>query len=222
MRIEETTLATGKETYKLLADEGKVLMRKSDGQIFGDTLVLGYTWYLAGVKLLDEDGNPSPHWEIPDDYTEVDKPEEPDEDEIQEPEEVEEPEVIEDLTELERIRREKLKALSKYNDSPNVNEFFVNGKAMWFTLEERLGMSHAAEQHKKLGHETMTYVYDGEDITLPIATWEYLLAVVELYAQDCYNVTARHMAAIKKLDKSSEIFDYDYTVGYPEKLQLTF
>lgn len=52
----------------LIADEGKVLRRISDGMIAGDRIVLGYTHYLGGQKL-DE-----PLWELPEHYEEIDAP----------------------------------------------------------------------------------------------------------------------------------------------------
>ena len=51
------------------ADEGKLLVRKSDGWIAGEQLSLGYNYYEAGVALS------SPRLETPDDYEEIDKPE---------------------------------------------------------------------------------------------------------------------------------------------------
>lgn len=35
----------------ILADEGKVLRRISDGQLFGNEIYLGYTYYLSGEEL---------------------------------------------------------------------------------------------------------------------------------------------------------------------------
>jgi len=56
------------ESYKLTADEGKVLQRKSDGQQFGREITLGKTWYIGGERLAE------PHFEVPEDYEEVDEP----------------------------------------------------------------------------------------------------------------------------------------------------
>ncbi|MBQ2703194.1 MAG: hypothetical protein IJF63_04980 [Alistipes sp.] len=47
--------------------EGKVWRRKSDGMMTEESL-LGYTYYLGGVKL-DE-----PHWETAEDYELIDAP----------------------------------------------------------------------------------------------------------------------------------------------------
>ena len=63
MIIEQETRTTIK------ADEGKLLVRKSDGQIVGDTIHLGYDYYDAGVALSN------PRLMKPEDYEEIDIPE---------------------------------------------------------------------------------------------------------------------------------------------------
>ncbi|MGM9740047.1 MAG: carbohydrate-binding protein, partial [Candidatus Cryptobacteroides sp.] len=56
-------------TTVLKADEGKVLRRKSSGAIYGETVHLGYNYYDAGVGLSEA------HLDTPDDFEEIDKPE---------------------------------------------------------------------------------------------------------------------------------------------------
>lgn len=58
------------DSSHIIAEEGKVFKRKSDGLIFGDEILLGYTYYINGEKL-DE-----PHLEVPEDFEEIDTPEE--------------------------------------------------------------------------------------------------------------------------------------------------
>lgn len=55
---------------RLIADHGKVLQRISDGQIFGEEIHLGYTYYLGGELL------PEPLLELPEHFTEIDAPQE--------------------------------------------------------------------------------------------------------------------------------------------------
>lgn len=49
------------------ASEGKVLRRISDGFIFGNEIVLGYTYYLNGEKLEE------PLLELPEHFEEIDE-----------------------------------------------------------------------------------------------------------------------------------------------------
>lgn len=52
----------------MVADEGKVFIRKSDGYIMGDTITLGYDYYSSGLPLL------APHATSVEDYEEIDAP----------------------------------------------------------------------------------------------------------------------------------------------------
>ena len=54
----------------IIADEGKIFQRKSDGFIYGKEIYLGYTYYIGGKKL-DE-----PHLEVVEDFEEIDAPKE--------------------------------------------------------------------------------------------------------------------------------------------------
>ena len=45
-----------------------------------------------------------------------------------------------------------------------------------------------------------------------------MLYALEVYASECYDVTARHEANIAELDNIEMVDAYDYTVGYPQKL----
>lgn len=63
MKIEQITFT------KIIAEEGKILKRKNDGHYYGTEVTLGYNYYEAGVALSQ------PKLETPDDYEEVDKPE---------------------------------------------------------------------------------------------------------------------------------------------------
>lgn len=50
----------------IIADEGKKIVRKSDGLNYGKEVYLGYTYYIGGQKLNE------PHLEVVDDMIEVD------------------------------------------------------------------------------------------------------------------------------------------------------
>ena len=61
MKIENITSTV------LIADEGKVLRRKSSGAIYGRKLHLGYNYFDTGIGLSE------PHLDTPDDFEEVDE-----------------------------------------------------------------------------------------------------------------------------------------------------
>ena len=56
---------------RIIADEGKVFRRKVSGEIFGSEIYLGFSHYIGGVK------QTPPHKDAPEDFEEIDAPEEP-------------------------------------------------------------------------------------------------------------------------------------------------
>ena len=52
----------------ITADEGKVFRRIVNGQVYGKTISLGYTYYIGGVKLSE------PHLDAPEDFEQIDEP----------------------------------------------------------------------------------------------------------------------------------------------------
>lgn len=62
-----------KNGNKITAAEGKVFRRKASGEIFGNEIYLGVSYYIGGV-LQDP-----PHKDVPEDFEEIDAPEETEE-----------------------------------------------------------------------------------------------------------------------------------------------
>lgn len=209
MEISEYIMPNGKQTYKVKPDESKVLQRVADGQDFSGELILGYTWYIGGVKL------ETPHWETPDDYIEVDAPEEESEEEII-PEEDEDVEPIVDP--LEQVRANKIKALDAYDNSIKVNGFYVGESLTWIDRETRNTYKASIEAAELLGETSIIVPILGMILNIPIDKGKIALAKIQRYADACAIVTATHKMAISGLNSEEEIMGYDFTLGYPEKL----
>lgn len=47
-----------------------------------------------------------------------------------------------------------------------------------------------------------------------------MLAALEVYAAEALNTTERHKNAVMDMDNIQDVTDYDYTTGYPEKLEF--
>ena len=58
-------------------------------------------------------------------------------------------------------------------------------------------------------------------LTLDIQTAKMALAQIQIYANQCYNVTEQHKAAVNALTDIEDVEAFDVTVGYPEKLTFT-
>ena len=59
----------------MIADEGKAFRRIVSGEIFGNEIYLGYSYYIGGI-LQDP-----PHLDVPEDFEEIDDPNPPEPDE---------------------------------------------------------------------------------------------------------------------------------------------
>ena len=121
---------------------------------------------------------------------------------------------------LARAKASKIAELEAYDASEDVNSFSVNGKTMWLDAQTRQQLRISLDAMQQAGRENVTKWFDGEQYTYPIDVWYYMLSQVEVYAADALNVTESHKAAINALDDIEDVEAYDYTVGYPIKLQF--
>lgn len=121
---------------------------------------------------------------------------------------------------LDDLRADRLRALDDYDQSPAVNSFTLGGQMMWLDKATRVGLANSISIEAEAGR-TETRLWFGDTLfTLPIATARQALALLELYALDCYNVTAAHRAAILALDTPEAVEAYDFTTDYPPHLNL--
>ena len=121
---------------------------------------------------------------------------------------------------LARAKASKIAELEAYDASDAVNSFEVNDKTMWLDAQTRQQLRISLDAMQAIGRETVTKWFDGEQYTYPTSLWYQMLAAVEVYASDALNVTESHKAAINALTAIQEVEGYDYTTGYPEKLEF--
>lgn len=121
---------------------------------------------------------------------------------------------------IEAVKTMVLQEITAYDTSEAVNSFTLQGKQMWLPKETRVGLVNSITIEKAAGKETTVLWFDGEKYELPVDTALQMLSALELYALECYNVTAAHKAAVSTLDNVEEIIAFDITEGYPEKLNF--
>ncbi len=107
-----------------------------------------------------------------------------------------------------------------YDSSSSVNLFFLNGEGMWLDKATRVGLTNSIQVEKNFGRKITTLWYNYGQFQLPVDTALGLLAQLEIYALDCYNVTAKHLADIETLEDLETLKGYDITAGYPQQLNL--
>ena len=121
---------------------------------------------------------------------------------------------------LDVIKEEAIEQITEYDQSEDVNSFILQGKQMWLPKETRVGLVNSITIEKNAGKKTTILWFDGERYELPVDTALQMLSALELYALECYNVTAAHKAAVNALEGVEDVVAYDYTQGYPEKLNF--
>lgn len=109
-----------------------------------------------------------------------------------------------------------LKQSLLYDQSDNVNSFIYKGNKYWLDKQQRSCMRTVAES----GLDVIEIVMGENVLTLPAEFVKQFILQLEAYAYQCYVNTAKHQNAIKALQTTDEIFNYDYTTNYPEKIVL--
>ena len=125
-----------------------------------------------------------------------------------------EDEVIAELKEM------KYNEITKYDKSSNVNVFSLNGVDVWLDRDTRVSLMNSTTIAKNMGQENTTLWLGTVKITVKCDQAIQLLSALEMYALSCFNKTAEHKKNVEALSTINEIVSYDYTVGYPEKLNL--
>lgn len=123
-------------------------------------------------------------------------------------------------SELEKTRNLKLKGLEEFDTSDKVNSFTINNNEVWLDKSTRVGLVNSISIEKESGKEQTTIWFNNISITTSCDIALNILKEVELYAAECFNTTANHKLAIQELSTVDEINNYNYTTGYPAKLQF--
>ena len=121
---------------------------------------------------------------------------------------------------LEQVRANKLAELEAYDSSDSVNSFTLNGNPMWLDYGTRQKLRTSIEAYQAQGIENVTKWFDGVQFTFPTTIWLQMLNALEVYASEALNVTESHRAAINALTSIDDIDEYDFTTGYPKKIEL--
>lgn len=122
---------------------------------------------------------------------------------------------------LSVAKQEVLKELTAHDASAVVNSFSVNSTTAWFDKATRVGLMNSTTIAKNLGHKTTTLWLGDAKLDLDCDMAIELLSKIEMYALECYNRTAAHRQAIEELTDIADVLQYDFKVGYPNKLEIT-
>lgn len=121
---------------------------------------------------------------------------------------------------LEKAKKEKLEAILDYDTSSDVNGFMLNGNKVWLDKGTRVGLMNSIQITRDMGQDTTTMWFDGYKLEVRCDMAIMLLSSLEMYALECFNVTAAHKKAVSELTTIEEVEAYDYKTGYPKQLDI--
>lgn len=114
-----------------------------------------------------------------------------------------------------------LAEIEKHDTSSAVNGFILNGKRVWLDKATRVGLMNSTTIAKAMGQPTTTLWLGDVKLVVECDKAIQLLSALEMYALECFNVTAAHKKAVAEMGTVDEVLVYDYTAGYPEVLEMS-
>ena len=114
-----------------------------------------------------------------------------------------------------------LAEIEKLDTSSAVNCFMLNGQRVWLDKATRVGLMNSTSIAKVMGQPTTTLWLGDAKLVVECDKAIQLLSALEMYALECFNVTAVHKKAVAELNTVESVLAYDYTAGYPKILEMS-
>ena len=127
------------------------------------------------------------------------------------------------MSEIEAIKFLKImisRLIIEYDNSGNVNLFYINNIPVWLDKETRVGLALRFESEMDLGLTDTTLWFNGMQFPVKISEAIHILKAIEVYASRCYDNTQRHLSEVQKLGTIRELVNYNFMSNYPEKLKF--
>ena len=126
-----------------------------------------------------------------------------------------------DALKLKQAKVDKIAEIAAYDTSSSVNGFVLNGLLVWLDKATRVGLMNSTTIAKASGQETTTLWLGGLKLVVDCDKAIQLLSALEMYALECFNVTAAHKQTVIHLTTIEEVEAYDYKSGYPKMLEMS-
>lgn len=122
---------------------------------------------------------------------------------------------------IKEIKELLLSLQAEYDNSAEVNSFYLNDKRVWLDKATRVGLFNIFNLEKSNGIDVTTIWFNTMSIKINIDKALTLLTAVEIYAKKCFDNTQKHYIEIKQLESIEDCLQYDITTGYPDILNIT-
>jgi len=124
------------------------------------------------------------------------------------------------VSDLDAAKQHVLSEIEAYDTSSAVNGFKLNGQTVWLDKATRVGLMNSTNIAKSMGKESTDLWLGNVKIEVGCDKAIQLLSALEMYALECFNVTAAHKKEIEELATIDEVDAYDITMGYPAQLEM--
>ena len=125
-----------------------------------------------------------------------------------------------DALKLKQAKVEKIAEITAYDTSDKVNGFVLNGLLVWLDKATRVGLMNSTTIAKAAGQQTTTLWLGDVKLEVDCDKAIQLLSALEMYALECFNVTAAHKKAVSELKTIKEVEAFDVTSDYPQQLVM--
>ena len=119
------------------------------------------------------------------------------------------------------MKKAMLAYIEKYDASSSVNSFLLNGMGVWLDKATRVGLMNSTTIAKSMGQQKTKLWLGSYQLEVDCDKAIQLLSALEMYALECFNVTAAHKKAVSELDNIEVVLTYDYKSGYPKMLEMS-
>ena len=121
---------------------------------------------------------------------------------------------------LKQAKEQMIAEIRAYDKSYKVNSFAVSGEKLWIAKETRVGLKLRFDAEKLSGKTETALWGNNHSYPLLIDQAILMLHMLELYASQCYDVTAHHIVAVSAMTTAEEVINYDFKTGYPARLEF--
>lgn len=122
---------------------------------------------------------------------------------------------------LTLAKKAKIAEITAYDKSDKVNGFVLNGMMVWLDKDTRVGLMNSTTIAKAAGNNTTTLWLGYVKLVVDCDEAIRLLSALEMYALECFNVTAAQKKAVSELTSIEDVESYDYKAGYPKMLEMS-
>ena len=117
-----------------------------------------------------------------------------------------------DMLSLTEVLAAKVEAY----ESEVTHKFTYKGEELWWDKITRLSFMNLAN----CSYDNLLLIINKKHFEINPTVLKNLLIRLEVYSHNCFVQTQQHLQNINKLQTIEDVINYDYTLGYPKKIEI--